>query len=59
MIPFLIVGGVALDGCVGFLLRLNPDLRRGAWLWWALMLALPLVAIMASWMALGFPLTRV
>lgn len=53
MIPFLIVAGAGLDGAVGFLLRLNPNLRRLAWLWWGVMLALPVVAILASWMALG------
>jgi type II secretory pathway component PulF len=57
MIPFIMIMGVALDGGFGFLLRCNPKLRLLAWLWWAVMLALPVVAILSTWMALGFPPT--
>ena len=55
MIPFIMVLGVLVDGGFGFLLRSNPRLRLLAGLWWAVMLALPLVAILGTWMALGFP----
>jgi type II secretory pathway component PulF len=55
MIPSIMVLGIALDGGFGLLLRSNPQLRLLAWLWWGVMLALPLVAILGTWMALGFP----
>jgi type II secretory pathway component PulF len=58
LIPFFLLAGIALDGGVGYLLRTRAPARRLAWLWWGVMIALPVLAILACWMALGFPVGR-
>jgi type II secretory pathway component PulF len=54
LVPLLLLLILGIDGAVGYLLRRNPSTKRLAWLWWGVMIALPVLAVIASWMALGF-----
>jgi hypothetical protein len=49
---------LAVDGAVGFALRSREGTRRLASLWSVLMFALPLLAILCSFLSLWLPLLR-
>src|SRR5262245_3432653 len=52
--PALLVLAAA-DGAVLFLLRRSPGTRLLAWLWFALLLLLPVAALVFSWLAVWRP----
>jgi hypothetical protein len=60
-LPLVPVFGVwlAVDGGIGYLLRRRPGMRRASLIWSGLMLAVPALAILFSFLSLWLPLMRV